>query len=219
MSAPGRYVHELRALHQALLRMGGLVEQMLGDVIEALGAMDPELANRVLEMDRTINQLELDIDELCLRIIALHRPAAGDLRFVTASMKLVTDLERMGDLVANVAERVLALTHEERLKPFVPLSQMAQEVQAMIALALDAFVAQDEAQARQVIEADEGVDELHWRIRREVIARMTQDGAVVSQGVNLLLLSKHLERLGDHATNIAEGVIFMVCGHDVRHGQ
>ncbi len=217
MHAPTRYSREMRILRQELLRMGGQVEEMLGAAIEALGSFDPKLARRALDMDKEVDRLEIEIDEHCLRILALHQPAAADLRFVTASMKLVTDLERMGDLVGNVAEGVIALSREERLKPYVDLPQMAQQVQAMVKLALDAFVAQDVALAHRVLEADNDVDELHWQIRRGLVARMGRDGAIVSRGLNLLLATKHLERLGDHATNIAEKVIFMVQGQDIRH--
>lgn len=212
-----RYTHEMAALRQALIRMGGQVEEMLGCAIEAMANHDAELARRVVEMDQQVDQLEKEIDEQCLRLLALHQPAAMDLRFVAMSMKLVTDLERMGDLVGNVAERVIELAREARLQPYVELPRLAELTRAMINQALDAFVDRDAELAERVMAADNEVDELHWQIRRDLIARMTRDCDTVQRGVNLLLATKHLERLGDHATNIAEEVIFLVKGRDVRH--
>jgi phosphate transport system protein len=212
-----RYEAEMEALRGAILQMGGAVEEMLGCVIEALSSHDASLARRARAMDEQVDQLEKDIDELCLRVLALHQPAAWDLRFVTMSMKLVTDLERMGDLVGNIADGIIELSGQERLAPYVDLPRMATLTRGMINRALDAFVGRDAELAMQVLEDDAAVDELHWKIRRELIALMSQDGARVPRAILLFLITRHLERLGDHATNIAEEVIFLVRGRDVRH--
>ena len=211
------YTQEMHTLRQSLIRMGGLVEEMLGCVIEAMASHDAKLAGRVVEMDKKVDKLEKEIDEQCLRLLALHQPAAVDLRFVTMSMKFVTDLERMGDLVGNVAERVIDLASEARMQPYVDLPRMAELTRAMINKALDAFVDRNTDLAEQVLIDDDMVDELHWQIHRNLMKRMVQDTAMVQRGVNLMLITKHLERLGDHATNIAEEVIFLVKGRDVRH--
>ena len=217
MIASARYEHEMAALRGLLLRMGGTVEEMLGLVIEALQVYDPDMAARVRAMDAEVDRLEKEIDEHCLRILALHQPAAEDLRFVTMSMKLVTDLERMGDLVGNIAERIIALAGGERPRGAIDLPRMGGLVRDMVRQALDAFVAGDVERARKVLAADEHVDELNWQIHHALVARMTEATETAARGVHLLLLTRHLERVGDHATNIAEEVIFLVHGRDVRH--
>lgn len=207
----------MASLRRSLLRMGGTVEEMLGNVIEALQTYDPDLARRVRAMDNEVDELEKEIDEHCLRILALHQPAAEDLRFVTMSMKLVTDLERMGDLVGNIGERIIALAEGERPRAAVDLPRMAGLVREMVRKALDAFVDGDVHLARKVLEEDELVDDLHWQSHRALVARMEDGSEPPARGIQLLLLTKHLERVGDHATNIAEEVIFLVRGRDVRH--
>ncbi len=217
MIPSARYEHEMADLRRSLLRMGGTVEEMLGIVIAALQGYDPDMARRVRDMDAEVDALEKEIDEHCLRILALHQPAAEDLRFVTTSMKLVTDLERMGDLVGNIGERIISLAGGERPRAAVDLPHMAGLVREMVRQALDAFVEGDVALARKVLAADETVDDLHWQIHHALVARMTEATETAARGIQLLLLTKHLERVGDHATNIAEEVIFLVRGHDVRH--
>jgi phosphate transport system protein len=207
----------METLRRAILQMGGVVEEMLGCVIEAMASHDEGLARRALDMDVQVDQLEKDIDEQCLRLLALHQPAAWDLRFVTMSMKLVTDLERMGDLVGNIADSILELARQARLSPYVDLPRMARLVRRMINRVLDAFVGRDVQMAEQILEDDHEVDELHWSIRRELVGLMSRDVQTVQRAVLLLLITKHLERIGDHATNIAEEIIFMVQGRDVRH--
>jgi phosphate transport system protein len=204
-------------LRRSLLRMGGLVEEMLGIVVEALQKQDSALAQQVCEMDPDVDRLEKEIDEQCMRILALHQPAAEDLRFVAMSMKLVTDLERMGDLVGNIGERIITLGGGEQSRAAVDLPRMATLVRDMVRQALDSFVVGDDEQALKVMAADEEVDSLHWQIHRALVARMADSTESPARGIQLLLLVKHLERLGDHATNIAEEVIFMVRGRDVRH--
>ncbi len=217
LPAATRYTSEMQALRRALLQMGGVVEEMLGCVIEAMASHDEALAQRALDMDEQVDQLEKDIDELCMRILALHQPAAQDLRFVAMSMKFVTDLERMGDLVGNIASGILKLSRHPRLGSYVDLPRLASLTRNMLTQVLDAFVERDANLAQQVLQADEAVDELHWTIRRDLIALMSEDSDTVQRGVLLLLITKHLERLGDHATNVAEGIIFMIHGRDVRH--
>jgi phosphate transport system protein len=212
-----RYEQEMAALRRSLLRMGGTVEEMLGIVIAALQVYDPDMARRVNAMDEEVDALEKEIDEQCLRILALHQPAAGDLRFVTMSMKLVTDLERMGDLVGNIGDRIIVLAEGERPRAAVDLPQMASLVRDMVRQGLDAFVGGDVGLAQKVMDADKHVDSLHWQIHEAMVTRMTEAAESAPRGVQLILLARHLERVGDHATNIAEEVIFLVRGHDVRH--
>ncbi|MEL6178204.1 MAG: phosphate signaling complex protein PhoU, partial [Myxococcota bacterium] len=188
-----------------------------GGAIEALVQRDVELARQVRGMDREVNRLEHEVDALCLQILGLHHPSGSDLRFVAVSMKLVTHLERMGDLAKNISDRITELGQRPQAMVYVDLPTMAERVRSMISRALDAFVERDVALAEQVIEDDTKVDDLYWRIHRSLEAVMKNNSEVVSYGVKLLLVCKYLERLGDHAANIAEEVIFLVEGRDIRH--
>ena len=217
MTIAARYHIEMDSLRGNLLRMGGIVEEMLGLVVEALRQHDEGLARQCCEMDHQVDRLEKDIDEHCLRILALHQPAAEELRFVAMSMKLVTDLERMGDLVTNIGERVISLSEGERPRVTIDIQQLATLVRDMVRQALDSFVMGNVDLAQKVMRADERVDELHWQFRRELVKQISEASESAHRGIELILLVKHLERLGDHATNIAEEVIFLVHGRDVRH--
>ena len=208
---------ELQTLQQLLLRMGGLVEQQISLAIEALVDRDSDLAHDVIERDREVNQLDILIDEECLKLIALHQPAAGDLRLVTTALKINTDLERIGDMAVNISQRVLELNEEAQLKPYIDIPRMAKEAQGMVRTSLDAFMQRNTELARGVIDRDDVVDALANQVYRELLSYMAEDPRTIGRATRVLLVSKYLERMADHATNIAEMVVFFVRGKDVRH--
>lgn len=208
---------ELQTLQQLLLRMGGLVEQQIARAIEALVERDSALARDVIARDREVNQLDLLVDEECLKLIALHQPAAGDLRLVTTALKINTDIERIGDMAVNICERVLELNEEPTLKPYIDIPRMAKEAQAMVRNSLDAFVQRNTDLAVEVIEGDDLVDGLAHQVYRELLSYMAEDPRTIARATRILLISKYLERIADHATNIAEMVVFMVDGRLIRH--
>src|SRR5688572_29071800 len=197
--------------------MGAKVEEVIKGSMQALLERDGELAKKTIQADRRINKLELSIDQMCLQILARRQPVASDLRFITIAMKLVTDLERIGDLGVNLCERVLELNEEPPLKPYVDLPRMAEETQEMVHDALDAFVEGDAVKADEVIRADSIVDAYYMQIFRELLTYMMEDTRNIFRATRLQSIAKYLERIGDHATNIAEMVIFNVRGQDVRH--
>jgi phosphate transport system protein len=211
------YQAELHKLHDRLLVMGARVEEMIAGSMRALTERDSELARRMIEFDHQINRLEVETDELCLRILAKRQPVASDLRLITIALKLTTDLERIGDLGVNICERVIELNMEPPLKPYVGLPRMAEIVQAMIRNALDAFVAADPDRAREIVERDRLVDAYYAQIFRELLTYMMEDTQNIYRAIRAQAIAKYLERIGDHATNLAEMVIFMVMGKDVRH--
>jgi phosphate transport system protein len=211
------YDQELRRLRESILRMGAKVEEIIGGSIKALLERDSVLATRMIAADRRVNQMEVDIDELCLQLLARRQPVASDLRFITIALKLVTDLERIGDLGVNTCERVIELNEEPPLKPYVDLPRMAEEVQEMLREALDAFVAGDPDRAHVVIVRDKNVDAFYTQIFRELLTYMMEDTHNIYRATRLQSIAKYLERIGDHATNVAEMVVFMVKGKDIRH--
>lgn len=208
---------ELRELKEKLLYEGGLVERAIRDAIKALLERDSALAEKVISDDDVVNSKEVEIDEYCLKLLALRQPAARDLRFITTAIKINYDLERIGDMAVNVCERVLELNQEPQLKPYIDLPKMAETVQLMVKESLDAFVKEDVELAWKVTRDDEIVDHLHDQIFRELLTYMMQDFKAVSRATRLLFISKYLERIADHAVNISELVIFMVEGKIVRH--
>lgn len=213
-----RHFHEeLEALKQTLLAMGGLVEDQIRRVMKALLERDDVAAQEVIERDRQVNTYDVEVDEQCVSLLALHQPAAGDLRFITTAMKIVTDLERIGDQAVNIAQRVVELNVEPQLKPYIDLPRMAEKAQRMVKESLDAFVARDTALARQVCGEDEEVDALKEQIFRELLTFMMEDPRTIPRAIRLILISRFMERVADHATNIAEMVIYMVEGKMVRH--
>ena len=213
-----RHFHEeLEALKQRLLAMGGLVEDQIRHVMRALVERDDALAREVIERDQQVNAYDVAVDETCVSLLALHQPAAGDLRFITTAMKIVTDLERMGDQAVNIAQRVLELNREPQLKPYIDLPRMAEKAQRMVKESLDAFVARDTEMARRVCAEDTEVDALKEQIFRELLTFMMEDARTIPRAIRLILISRFLERLADHATNIAEMVIYLVDAKMVRH--
>ena len=213
-----RHFHEeLEALKQTLLAMGGLVEDQIRRVMRALLERDGALAQDVIDRDARVNAYDVEVDEKCVELLALHQPAAGDLRFITTAMKIVTDLERIGDQAVNIAQRSLELNNEPQLKPYIDLPVMAERAQRMVKESLDAFVARDTALARQVCGEDAAVDALKEQIFRELLTFMMADPRTIPRAIRLILISRFLERVADHATNIAEMVIYMVESKMVRH--
>ena len=213
-----RHFHEeLEALKQTLLAMGGLVEDQIRRVMRALLERDDAMAEEVIERDRQVNTYDVEVDEQCVSLLALYQPAAGDLRFITTAMKIVTDLERIGDQAVNIAQRVLELNREPQLKPYIDLPRMAEKAQRMVKESLDAFVARDTALARQVCGEDSEVDLLKEQIFRELLTFMMEDPRTIPRAIRLILISRFMERVADHATNIAEMVIYLVEGKMVRH--
>jgi phosphate transport system protein len=213
-----RHFHEeLEALKQTLLAMGGLVEDQIRRVMKALLERDDPMAQEVIERDRQVNTYDVEVDEQCVSLLALHQPAAGDLRFITTALKIVTDLERIGDQAVNIAQRVLELNREPQLKPYIDLPRMAENAQRMVKESLDAFVARDTALARQVCGEDAEVDAVKEQIFRELLTFMMEDPRTIPRAIRLILISRFIERIADHATNIAEMVVYLVEGKMIRH--
>jgi phosphate transport system protein len=208
---------ELRELKEKLLYEGGLVERAIRDAINALLERRSEIAERVIEDDDIVNAKEVEIDEFCLKLLALRQPAARDLRLITTAIKINYDLERIGDLAVNVCERVLELNKEPQLKPYIDIPTMANTVQLMLKESLDAFVNEDVDLALKVTKDDERVDQLLDQVFRELLTYMMQDMRTISRATRVLFISKYLERMADHAVNIAELVIFMTEGKIIRH--
>ncbi len=213
-----RHFHEeLDALKQTLLAMGALVEDQIRRVMRALIERDGELAQDVIDRDSQVNSYDVEVDEKCVELLALHQPTAGDLRFITTAMKIVTDLERIGDQAVNIAQRAIELNQEPQLKPYIDLPRMAEKAQRMVKEALDAFVARDTELARQVCGKDAEVDGIKEQMFRELLTYMMSDAKTIPRAIRLMLVSRFLERVADHATNIAEMVIYMVESKMVRH--
>jgi len=213
-----RHFHEeLDGLKQTLLAMGALVEDQIRLTMRALVERDDALAESVIERDREVNAYDVEVDEKCVELLALHQPTAGDLRFLTTAMKIVTDLERIGDQAVNIAQRARELNVEPQLKPYIDLPRMAELAQTMVKESLDAFVARDTELARRVCGEDAAVDALNHQIFRELLTFMMEDPKTIPRAIRLILIARFLERVADHATNIAEMVIFMVDSKMVRH--
>jgi phosphate transport system protein len=211
------YEAELKGLREKLLTMGGKVEAAIADSVRGVTERDSALAQKVKETDREINRLEVEIDESCRRILALRQPAASDLRFITTVVKIVVDLERMGDLAVNIAERALELNQSPQLRPLHELSKLAELAQTQLKRALDAFVSADTEIAEEVLKSDDLLDALYSKILNELLSLMMEDSKNIRRAMSLMFVAKHLERLGDHVVNLAEMVVYMVRGTDIRH--
>jgi phosphate transport system protein len=212
-----RYEEELKKLREEILYMGGMVEDQIQKAIKSLVDRDSALAEVIIERDHEVNRLDVDIDDLCIKLLALHQPAGRDLRFITTGLKITTDLERIGDMAVNLCERALELNQEPQLKPYIDIPRMARIAQRMIRESLDAFVREDTELALKVCKNDEEVDQLNSQIFREVVTFMIDDPHTINRAIKISSISKYLERIADHATNIAEMVIFMVKGKSIRH--
>ena len=212
-----RYEEELKKLREEILYMGGLVEDQIQKSIKSLVDRNSKLAELIIERDHEVNRLDVGIDELCIRLLALHQPAGRDLRFITTGLKITTDLERIGDMAVNICERALELNQEPQLKPYIDIPRMAQIAQRMIQQSLDAFVREDTDLALRVCKDDSEVDQLNAQIFREIITFMIENPQTISRATKISSVSKYLERIADHATNIGEMVVFMVKGKSIRH--
>jgi phosphate transport system protein len=208
---------ELESLQSRLLEMGGLAEERVRAAVQGLVTRDPALFEKVLLGDEPVNQLHIEVDRRCFRLLALHQPMATDLRAIVAAVKINTDLERVGDLAVNIAEAGTRYIAHPPVKKLIDIPQMGDVAQAMLRDALDAFVKRDTRLAHQVLNEDDRLDSLKTQVFRDLLTYMLKDQSTVEPSLDLILVSRHLERIGDHATNIAEDVIFMVSALDVRH--
>jgi phosphate transport system protein len=208
---------ELMRLKEKVLKIGAMVEEAIKNSVRALVERDGELARSVIAKDHQVNALDVEIDEEAIRLVALRQPKASDLRFITTAMKITTDLERMGDLAVNIAERALELNEEAILKPYIDIPRMAEVARGMTRDSLDAFVSRDERLAMDVIMRDDEVDDLKHEVLKELAFFMSQDPSTVSRAMKISFVAQYLERFADHATNIAEMVIYLVRGKIIRH--
>jgi phosphate transport system protein len=211
------FQRELEELKENLLKMAATVEEAIRDAVQALVKRDSELAQKTFEFEDRINKMENTLDEMCLKLLALMQPMATDLRFITSAMKIITDLERMGDQAVNIAERAISLNQEPQLKPYIDIPRMAEIAQSMVKDVLDAFVNRDSKLARSVCERDDLVDGLNDQVVRELLTYMMSDPKTIPRAVDLIIVARCLERIADHATNVAEDVIFMVDALIIKH--
>jgi phosphate transport system protein len=217
MSIQRRFDEELAGLKEKILRMGSLVEGQIRQALKALIDRDDDLATQVIENDRKVNTMDVAVDEACLELLALQQPAARDLRFITTAMKISTELERMSDLAENICERAIELHEEPQLKPYIDIPLMAEHAAKMVGEALDAFVRGDSVLARKVLDEDDYIDDLNEQIFRELLSFMMENPQTISRAIRLSFISKYIERIADHATNVAELVFYMVEGKIIRH--
>ena len=197
--------------------MASLIETAIANAVKSLIERDSDLARLVVQSDEQVDALELEIDKQCVDLLALRQPLAIDLRFITSSIKITNNLERMGDLAVNIAERVIPLSQEPQLKPLIDIPRMATITQTMVKDSIDAFVNRDTELARSVYQRDSTVDAMNDQIFRELLTYMMQDPANITRAVHLILITRHLERIADHSTNIAEEVVYIVKAKVVKH--
>ena len=208
---------EFDKIKSKILMMGSLVEDQIRNALTALVERDEALARQVIENDRNVNTLDVEIDEMALDALVRYQPVARDLRFVTTAMKISSELERMSDLAENICERALELNEEPQLKPYIDIPHMAERARIMVKESLDAFVKMDSALARKVIQDDDFVDNLTEQLFRELLSFMMENPKTISRAIRLSFIAKYIERLADHATNVAELVVYMVEGKIIRH--
>lgn len=211
------FEEELQALKHRLLNMGALVEERVHQAIQALIERRPEATDKVIAGDQDVNDLQIEIDDRCLKLLALQQPMATDLRLITAAMKINADLERIGDQAVNIAENASRILAHPPLKPLLDLPRMAEIAERMTRDSLDAFVRRDSELARRILASDDEVDQLKDQVFRVLLTYMMADPATIERALGLILVSRNIERIADHATNIAEDVIFLVEAKDVRH--
>jgi phosphate transport system protein len=208
---------ELDALRERVLKLGSMVEAAIRDSVKSLVERNSDLAREVVKKDHLINALDVEIDEECIRLIALRQPMARDLRFITTAMKITTDLERMGDLAEDISERAIELNEDPPLRPFLNIPRMAEIAQEMVRDSIDAFVMGCTKLPYKVIKRDDEVDSLTVKNFKEMLEIMIQDPKIIPVAVKRTYIAKYLERIADHATNIAEMVIYMCKGKIIRH--
>ena len=212
-----QYEEELRGLRANLLKMGGLVERQIAEAVQSLVNRDTFKARETIARDAEVNRMDIDADARCTQLLALHQPAASDLRFITTGLKITTDLERIGDNAVNICERAVELNEEPQLKPYIDIPRMATIAQSMVKDSLDALMRDDTVLAEDVIARDDEVDNLNYQIYRELLSYMAEDPQTIARATRILFVSKYLERIADHATNIAEMVVYMVKGRNIKH--
>jgi phosphate transport system protein len=217
MAAETHFQKELEALKENLLNMAAIVEEAIRHSVQSLVKRDSDLARKTFEVEDRINKMEIAIDEMCLKLLALRQPMAADLRFITSAMRIITDLERMGDEAVNISERAISLNEEPQIKPYIDIPRMAEIAQSMVKDVLDAFVNRDPKLARSVCARDDVVDGLNDQVVRELLTYMVSDPKTITRSVHLMIVARCLERIADHATNIAEDVIFMVEALVIKH--
>jgi len=208
---------QLSVLKEKIIKMSSLAQEMIAKSVNALKDRRNELIREVIDQEAVVNALQIEVDDYAFKLIALHQPAASDLRFIMSAVKINADLERISDMAVNIVERVEDLLKEPPLKPLVDLPQMASLVQSMLADAIDAFIGRNPDLAREVCLRDDRVDTLNGMIFKELYGYMTQDAKNINRAIDLILVARHLERIADHATNIGEDVYYMVKGSDIRH--
>jgi len=213
-----RHFHEqLQELKATLTEMASMVEEAISKAVDSLIERNKALAQEVIAGDEAINNLEIAVDEQCLKLLALHQPMAGDLRFITSAIKINNDLERMGDHAVNIAERALLLSEQEQLKPLIDIPRMAVLAQEMVRESIESFVVGDVQKARDICVRDDEVDNLDDQVFRELLTYMVEDPRTISRALHLIIISKNLERIADLSTNIAEEVIFIYQAHTIKH--
>lgn len=212
-----RFDQELKTLKEQILQMGAMAEDQVGNALKALVERNTDLAQQVIRNDHRVNAMDVSIDEKALSLLALYQPTAGDLRLITTAMKISTELERISDLAENISERATELNEEPQLKPYIDIPRMAERALRMVKESLDAFVNRDAVLARKVCCDDDLVDELTEQIFRELLTYMIEDSRTITRAVRITFVSKYLERVADHATNIAELVVYLVEGKIIRH--
>ncbi|MEW6440154.1 MAG: phosphate signaling complex protein PhoU [bacterium] len=216
----GSHFHqELKILQDSILRLGGMVEKNIYQAVEALKERNTSLAESVIARDRDVDELEIEVEDRCIRLIALHQPVAKDLRVVTTGISITHELERMGDIAVNIAERTLELCEEPQLKPLIDIPRMAAHAHQMLRRSLDAYVREDVPLALEVCDSDDLLDQLNEQVFRELISFMIENPRTIGVATRLILVGRYLERFGDHATNIGEMVVFMVEGRNIRHAR
>jgi phosphate transport system protein len=217
MTIHKHFDEELNLLKEKLLSMASLAETMIYKAVKSLAERDKSLFEVVNQDEKKVNYLQIEIDELCLKLLALKQPMATDLRFITSAMKINSELERIGDLAVNIIQRAEVLIKQPQLKPLIDIPRMAELTQKMVKDSLDAFIKRDVNLARSILIRDDQVDCLKDQIFHELLTFMLSDQSTIPRALELILVSRHLERIGDHATNIAEDVIYLVQGKDIRH--
>jgi phosphate transport system protein len=217
MATETHFQKELAELKENLLKMAAIVEEAIRNSVQSLVKRNSDLARKAFAVEDRINKMEIAIDEMCLKLLALRQPMAADLRFITSAMRIITDLERMGDQAVNISERAISLNEEPQIKPYIDIPRMAEIAQSMVKDVLDAFVNRDPKLARSVCARDDVVDGLNDQVVRELLTYMVSDPKTITRSVHLMIVARCLERIADHATNIAEDVIFMVDALVIKH--
>lgn len=211
------YEKELQDIKNDLIYLGALIEKTIRMALESLTERNSDLARQVIAMDDEIDKLDTELEEKCIRILALRQPTAIDLRFITTAVKITGHLERIGDMAVNIAEKAIQLNEEPRLKPYIDLPRMANMVTEMIKASLDSFIQGDLAKTETVRETEEKTDDLNEQIFRELLTFMMEDSKTIHRALLIMQVSKNLERIADHAKGIADMVTYMVTGENVRH--